>query len=119
MVGMNMRVEDAGNVPAPVSRQIEIHLRVEGGIDDEGFFLYADEVGKTAFARAPHLDNMYWSIVDSNLGTTPGKTPGFHATFQGKGVKAVSCKEVGGNLTDFATGAHGHDRLIGRKFHNS
>ena len=57
MIGVDMCIEDAGNLPPVAPRQVEIHVRIKGGIDHERFLPCANEVGEAAFAGAPHLDD--------------------------------------------------------------
>src|SRR5258707_3997851 len=57
MIGMDVRVEDAGNLPTVAPRQVEVVLRIKRGINHHSLLACANEIGEAAFSGAPHLDD--------------------------------------------------------------
>src|SRR5438874_8414650 len=103
MVGMNVRVEDAGNLPPMALCQVEIDVRIKGGIDHESFLTCANEVGEAAFAGAPYLDDTRRTIFERDLGRIPRKAPCLHPSLKGARRNAPRSKLLGGKLTGSAS----------------
>ncbi len=80
MIGVNVGLQYAGNLPPVLRSQIKIHLGVKRGIDDGSFFACPNEVGKTAFASPSHLDHPHGASWYGHLGGIPGQAPGFHSS---------------------------------------
>src|SRR6266702_7762090 len=103
MIGVDVRVEDAGNLPTMAPRQIEIDVRSKRGIDHESFLTCANEVGEATFAGAPYLDNTRRTIFERDLGSIPRHAPRLHPSLKGECRNAPRSKLLGGKLTGSAS----------------
>src|SRR5947209_4165108 len=99
MIGVDVRVEDAGNLPPMAPCQVEIDVRIKGGIDHESFLTCANEVGKATFAGASYLDNTRRTIFERDLGSIPSQAPRLHPSLKGERWNASRSKLLGGKLT--------------------
>ena len=85
MVGVDVRVEHTGYPPAAPFGQPDVHLRLQGGVYDEGLAVGPDDVGESPLAGAPHLHHLGprsgqrpWQ---RHVGRVPGEAPGLHTAF--------------------------------------
>src|SRR5712691_10622919 len=114
MIGVDVRVEDAGNLPPMAPCQVEIDVRIKGGIDHESFLTCANEVGEAAFAGAPHLDDTRRTIFERDLGSIPRKAPRLHPSLKGACRNAPRSKLLSGKLTGSASSTDcDHGCIIG------
>ena len=81
MVGVDVRVEHTGYPPAAPFGQPDVHLRLQGGVYDEGLAVGPDDVGESALAGAAHLHYLGPEAGQRHVGRVPGEAPGFHPAF--------------------------------------
>src|SRR5260370_12522748 len=112
MVGMNVCVEDAGDLPPMAPRQVEIYLRVKRGIDHHGLLACINEVRKASFSCAPHLDDTDVVRRHRYFSSVPAQTPGLHAAVQRQRLQPASLQLRGRPLPGFASPTPGHARSI-------
>ncbi len=58
MVCVEVGVEHAGYPPAAAFGQVYVHLRLQGGVYNEGLAVGPDDVGESALAGASHLHHL-------------------------------------------------------------
>ena len=80
VIGMDVRVKDTCDLPALGLCQVEVHLRVQRGINHDGLLAFANEIGEASFSGAPHLDDTGTTLLHRYLSDIPGQTPRLHAT---------------------------------------
>src|SRR5438128_5713058 len=102
MIGMNVGIKDAGNLPIVTPRQVEIHLRVKRSIDHHSLLPRANEVGETAFAGAPHLDDAEVARGYRHFSSIPGRAPRLHTAVKRHRLKPSGSQLLGGDLAGFA-----------------
>src|SRR5260370_29545232 len=103
MIGMNVRIEDAGDLPTLAPCQVEIDVRIKGGIDHESFLTCANEVGEAAFAGAPYLDDTRRTIFERYHSCIPRQAPCLHPSLKGERRNAPRSKLLSGKLTGSAS----------------
>src|SRR5260370_9650208 len=89
---MDVSVKDTCDLPALGLCQVEVHLRVQRGINHDGLLAFANEIGEASFSGAPHLDDTGTTLLHRYLSDIPGQTPRLHATFNGKRLYPSRCK---------------------------
>src|SRR5713226_1013166 len=117
MIGMNMRVKDAANLPTMAPRQVDIYLRVKRGINHHGLLACADEVREATFSGASHLKNMHSVASYRYFCDVPGQAPRLHPTLKGKRLYPSCLKLLRRNQARFASATDGHNRYIARNAH--
>src|SRR5712692_6797590 len=101
MIGMNMRVKNAGNLPIMAPRQVEVHLGVKRGINHHDLLACTNEVRKAALSGAPHLKNMHNITTYRYFSNVPGQTPRLHPAIERKCLYPSCGKLLGGNQASF------------------
>src|SRR5260370_39592064 len=113
---MDVRVKVTSDLPALGLWQVEVHLRVQRGINHDGLVALANEIGEASFSGAPHLDDTSTTLLHRYLSGIPGQTPRLHATFKGKRLYPSHYQLLSGDLAGFACCTHRHNRSIFRQF---
>src|SRR5260370_31593689 len=110
MIGRNMRVKDAANLPTMAPRQVDIHLRVKRGINHHGLLACADEVREATFSGASHLKNMHSVAGYRYFSDVPGQTPRLHPALKGKRLYPSCLQFLRRNQARFASATAGYYR---------
>src|SRR5262245_17678834 len=82
MIGMHMRVQNIGDLPAGMLGNFDIDLWRHTSIDYGGLLSAGNDIREASFACSTYLYYPYTAIPKPNIRTVPGKAPGFHSTSQ-------------------------------------
>ena len=72
VVGVDVGVQDMGDLPSAFLGQLEVNLRVHGRVDYRRLAPGADQIREAPLAGAPDLDYSRFRTRDLNLCTVPG-----------------------------------------------